>query len=142
MNKTNDNLIFILDKAQVTYSDSFFWYSVIKEHPTIIKGLQFCLFISYGSLSTSSPYYPKTTTPPILKREQRISLIAPHNHIRFRHDLCLFYKQEEFKDTVKRWADTTDHTIGEDVASYIFKQINGHPGVAGAILQYVALVVL
>lgn len=44
--------------------------------------------------------------------------------------------------TLKRWADTTDHTIGEDVASYIFKQINGHPGVAGAILQYVALVVL
>ena len=44
--------------------------------------------------------------------------------------------------TLKRWADTTDHTIGADVASYIFKQINGHPGVAGAMLQYVALVVL
>lgn len=31
LNEANDDLIFILDEAQVTYSDSFFWYSVIKE---------------------------------------------------------------------------------------------------------------
>lgn len=140
LNEANDNLIFILDEAQVTYSDSFFWCSVIKERLAVIKGPRFCLFTSYGSPSTGSPYYPNTTTPPILKREQRISLIAPHDHIG--HDLCLFYKQEEFKDAVKRWADTTDHTIDEDVASYIFEQTNGHPGVAGAMLRYVALVFL
>ncbi|EYE90117.1 uncharacterized protein EURHEDRAFT_417763 [Aspergillus ruber CBS 135680] len=137
LNEANDDLIFILDEAHVTYSDSFFWYSVIKEHLAATKGPRFCLFTSYGSPSTGSPDYPKTTTPPILKREQRISLIAPHDHVG--HDLCLFYKQEESKDAVKKWADTTDHTIGEDVASYIFEQTNGHPGVAGAMLRYVAL---
>lgn len=137
LNEANDDLIFILDEAQVTYADSFFWYSVIKERLAATKGPRFCLFTSYGSPSTGSPDYPKTTTPPILKREQRISLIVPHDHVG--HDLCLFYKQEEFKDAVKKWADTTDHTIGEDVASCIFEQTNGHPGVAGAMLRYVAL---
>jgi len=143
LNEVNDDLIFILDEAQVTYSDSYFWYSVIKERLAATKGLRFCLFTLYGNPSTGSPDYPKTTTPPILKREQRISLIAPHDHVG--HDLCLFYKQEEFKefkDAVRKWADTTDHTISEDVASYIFEQTNGHPRVAGAMLRYVALVFL
>lgn len=138
LNGANDNLVFILDEAQVTYADSFFWYSVIKERLAAARGPRFCLFTSYGSPSTGSPDYPKTTTPPILKREQRVSLTIPYDDIG--HNLCLFYRQEEFKDAVKKWANTTDHTIGEDVESYIFKQSNGHPGVVGAMLRYVALV--
>lgn len=140
LNETNDDLIFILDEAQVTYADSFFWNSVIKERLSATSGPRFCLFTSYGSPSTGSPDYPKSTTPAILKKEQRISLIVPHNHVK--HDLCLFYKHEEYKDAVKRWTDTTDYTIGEDVESYIFEQTNGHPGIAGAMFRYVALVFL
>ena len=140
LNETNDDLIFILDEAQVTYDDSFFWYSVIKERLSATSGPRFCLFTSYGSPSTGSPDYLKTTTPAILKREQRVSLIVPDNHVK--HDLCLFYKHEEYEDAVKRLTDTTDFTIGEDVESYIFEQTNGHPGISGAMLRYVALVFL
>lgn len=136
----NDDLIFILDEAQVTYADSFFWHSVIEDRLSATRGPRFCLFTSYGSPITGSPDYPESTTPAILKNEQRISLIVPYSHTE--HDLCLFYKHEEYKDAVKRWTDTTDCTIGEDVESYIFEQTNGHPGIAGAMLRYVALVFL
>lgn len=138
MNEANDDFIFILDEAQATYSDSFFWYSIIKDRLAAIKGPRFCLFTSYGSPSTGSPDYQEISTPPILRMEQRISLTAPHNHVG--HGVSLFYRQDEFKDAVQKWVDNTDHTIGEDVATYIFAQTNGHPGVAGAMLRYVTLV--
>lgn len=135
LNEENDNVIFILDEAQVTYHDAFFWYSVIKERLAAIKGPRFCLFTSYGSPSTGSPDYPETTTPPVLNREQRISLTIPNNLVG--HDLCLFYKKEEFRDVVKKWTDEANLKIGEDVANYVFEQTNGHPGVAGAMFRYI-----
>lgn len=78
LNEQNDDLVFILDEAQVTYDDPFFWYSFIKERLALEKGPRFCIFTSYGSPTTGSPDYPKSATPPILKKERRISLIVPH----------------------------------------------------------------
>lgn len=135
LHEGNDNVIFILDEAQVTYNDAFFWYSVIKERLAAVKGPRFCLFTSYGSPSTGSPDYPETTTPPVLNREQRISLTIPCNFAG--HDLCLFFKEEEFRDATKKWTDEANIKIGEDVANHIFEQTNGHPGVAGAMLRYI-----
>lgn len=125
------------DEAQATYTDFLFWNSIIKDCLATTRGPRFCISTSYGSPSTGSPDYPKLTTPPILSREWKISLTIPHNHTQ--HALCLFYKQQEFKDVVEKWSEDTSHTIGGDVKCYIFEQTNGHPGMVGAMLRYVAL---
>lgn len=138
----NDNVVFIIDEAQVTYADSHLWYTVIKTRIGRSYGPRFCLFSSYGSPSTGAPEfnYPVATTPPILRREQRVSLTIPTGLEGSK--ISLFYTPAEFEDVIVRFCrrSTVEFTLAQDLQSYTFSLTNGHPGMVHAILTFIELV--
>lgn len=64
LNSQDGEFVFIIDEAQLTYTDSRLWYRVIKSRLGSSIGPWFCLFASYGSPSNGSPDYPTAVTPP------------------------------------------------------------------------------
>lgn len=117
LNEKNYDLLF--NEAQVTHDDPYFWYGIIKERLGMPGGalLYFRIFASYGSPSMGAPDYPIITTPPILKNQQRISLVVPHYNVG--HNVSLFFKEAEFHDTVEKYLQFKEFTIDEDVRRYI-----------------------
>lgn len=136
----NDDLVFIVDEAQVTYADSQLWYSVIKYRLGFISGPRFCLFSSYGSPSRGSSDYPSAITPPILSPRQRVTLTI--SQYLEAPQACLFYNSTEFEDVVRRFLLSAEFTLAEGLKEYIFSLTTGHPGTVGAILRFIRLVCL
>lgn len=133
----NNDINFIIDEAQVTYDDFHLWYTVIKSPLGLWSGPRFCLFSSYGSPTTGSPDYLALSTPPILCRQQRVSLITPPNSDEV--DFVFFTACLNFKDVVSRFCrnPSVEFTLVEEVQDYIFDLTNGHPGMVSATLKFI-----
>ncbi|GAD95379.1 hypothetical protein TSTA_121560 [Paecilomyces variotii No. 5] len=135
----HNNLVFIIDEAQVTYVDSLLWYTAIKTRIGIVSGPGFCLFSSYGSPSTGAPSfnYPATTTPPILRKEQRVSLTIPAGSQM--PTISLFYTTSEFEDVIVRFCrqPSVEFTLAEDLQNHLYSLTDGHPGVVHAVLTFI-----
>lgn len=137
--RRHDNLIFIIDEAQVTYVDTLLWYTAIKTRIGLFSGPSFCLFSSYGSPNTGAPSfnYPVATTPPILRKEQRVSLTIPAGSQMPK--ISLFYTTSEFKDVIARFCQqpSVDFTLAEDLQNHLYSFTDGHPGIVHALLTFI-----
>ncbi|KAL4783696.1 hypothetical protein BJX76DRAFT_357720 [Aspergillus varians] len=134
------NMIFVIDEAQSSYSDSAFWLGVIKTHHGSLSGPRFCLFSSYGSPTTGAPPYQylSRTTPVHLGPAQRVGitrLSLPDSP-----NVCLFYDQAEFTDVIDRTCArlSIGINIDADAREYLYAISNGHPGAVNALVTFIA----
>ncbi|MBO0794274.1 MAG: hypothetical protein J2P36_25455 [Ktedonobacteraceae bacterium] len=132
------NVIFIIDEAQLTYSDLGLW-DFIKERIGRREGPKFCLFSSYGNPSEGMVKTAETEryTPPFLNTKKRVSLTPSRTE--GSPDVGLFYDDLEFRDVVRRFcADpATRLKLDKAAQTYLFKMTNGHPGAVGSMLNYI-----
>jgi hypothetical protein len=136
----DENIVIILDEAQTSYADDSLWLGPIKSQSGQSDGLSFCLFASYGSPTSGAPEYPLQCTPVHLGPAQRVSLTISNNS--FAPDICLFLREDEFKDVVDRRCSNPSIGFNLDSAArkYLFLMTNGHAGAVGAIIKYLAFV--
>lgn len=141
LTEENNDLVFIIDEAQTTYGESHLWFSVIKDRMGFSHGPSICLFSSYGSPSTGSPYDQASShTLPVLRAEIQVSLVpsmcsgAPH--------ISLFYKFAEFNDVVARFsiARNLEFKVEDDLKIHIYNMTNGHPGMVRSVLEFLETV--
>lgn len=128
--------IFLIDEAQQTYLGPSLWYGLVKTFIGKDEGPQFCLFSVYGSPRNGAVSYPAGTAPPILDKEQRVSLTTSDNSGSPR--ISLFYHPGEYHDVIERSCRRPgiEFTLGTDLKNYIYALTNGHPGVIDEMVFY------
>lgn len=75
-NVCDSDIVFVLDEAQCSYTDSAFWLGFIKTQSRLRRGAKMCLFVSFGSSLTGPTQYLKGSFPAYFSSEQRVSLIV------------------------------------------------------------------
>jgi hypothetical protein len=75
-NVCDSDIVFVLDEAQCSYTDSAFWLGFIKTQSRLRRGAKMCLFVSFGSSLTGPTQYLKGSFPTYFSSEQRVSLIV------------------------------------------------------------------
>lgn len=135
-NLLRQNLIFILDEAQISYADLALWLGIIKSQSGSPSGPRICLFASYGSPTSGPAEYPHGSTPVYLGPQQRVSILIPQDP--GSPNVCLFYDEEEFEDGVNRLCShpTMNLHIDSDARAYLYLMTNGHPGAVRALVSY------
>ncbi|KAL2820735.1 hypothetical protein BJX63DRAFT_418354 [Aspergillus granulosus] len=119
--------IVLVDEAQISYSDSDFWNSIIKE---------FCLFSLYGSPSTGVECVDYT--PARFNPHQCVTLTTQPNG----PPLALFFSKDEAYKAMDQMA-TYDHrlapntTFDNDAKDYLFSLTNGQPGGIKSLVDFI-----
>lgn len=130
----------IIDEAQGSYGDIAFWNNIVKD---IRGGLRYriklCLFASYGSPSTGTPYNDKSYRTPVdFAPTQRVSLTPSFEP--GSPPIGLFYTEDEFEAVVTRLCSydrlVERYIVDEDARNYLFGLTNGHPGAVKSIVSY------
>lgn len=124
----------IIDEAQMSYSDTAFWLSILKTQSGRGLGPRFCLFSSYGSPSTGVPNPNMNATPLNFGPLQRVSLVPSTSPI------GLFYTEAEFLDVIVRQSQVpgrSKFSLDDDAQAYIYSITNGHPGAVKGLLDYI-----
>lgn len=70
----DSDIVFVLDEAQCSYTDSAFWLGFTKTQSRCRRGAKMCLFAPFGSSLTGPTEYPKGSFPVYFSPEQRVSL--------------------------------------------------------------------
>ncbi|PLN79533.1 hypothetical protein BDW42DRAFT_172707 [Aspergillus taichungensis] len=130
--------VLIVDEAQMSYGDMFFWNGIIKERSDgLIKHkIRICLFCSFGSPSTGVDdviYTPHRIFP-----EQRVTITPQPDPDS--PQIGLFYTETEFSDVISRLAQhrfTEIFTLDDEAKSYLFSLTNGHPGGLESMMAYI-----
>lgn len=152
-----NDLIIILDEAEKTYEDTWFWCGLIKHALRNYYSIRICIFSSYGDPTAGPPLheFPMGTTAPMIPPSKQVSLTMAFPCSRLRLDLpdvCLFYDAEEYKEVVDRHckAHSSDGSysmrndiefdLHTDLREYIFSLTSGHPGAVSSLLEYIDLV--
>ncbi|KAF8540070.1 hypothetical protein BDD12DRAFT_835165 [Trichophaea hybrida] len=122
----NENVIYIIDEAQLSYEDELFWIECIKMRKDRSVGPYFVLFSSYGSAS-SIVLEIKGSAPVDLRTEQCVPLTPQPD---WPHDITLCFTAEELRDMCQRIVGQRGFTVDADVLEHLFILTNGHPGLA------------
>lgn len=133
-----NDVVFVMDEAQESYTDQAFWLSVLKAQSGQGCGPCFCLFSSYGSPSTGLSALTMQSTPLRFGSRQRVSLVRSCNG--FSPQIGLFYTEDEFRDVVQRRTTLPDRSafsFDNDSLSYLFSVTNGHPAAVTALVDYI-----
>ncbi|WEW54602.1 hypothetical protein PRK78_000022 [Emydomyces testavorans] len=130
----DQNMVYIVDEAQSSYSDKLFWFAILKSLSRSTSPLRICLFSSYGSPSSGSDVRANRT-PVNFGPEQRVSISV--SLMDNSPPICLFYSPEEFDDTVQRLSDTrkVKFPLDEDARQFLFDLTNGHPGAVDGLFE-------
>ena len=130
------NGMFIIDEAQITYSDRLFWLDMIKAQGDRQNGATFCLFATYGSASQGPEEYENVAGSPLasLSVRQRVSIVP--SMLRGSPRISLFYTRDEFYDVLERRKTDPSHpvTVTDDAADYICSLTQGQPGAVTGVL--------
>ncbi|PWY72095.1 hypothetical protein BO83DRAFT_446512 [Aspergillus eucalypticola CBS 122712] len=142
-NLMSNEVVMIVDEAQMSYDDDYLWNFIIKsliDKPDRYK-LRVCLFCCYGSpsMGLEPPQGSKFFTPVTIPETQRITLTP---------QLCsespkigLSYTESEFNDVLCRIVryefSNLVVTIDEEAKRYVFSLTNGHPGGVTAMIRFI-----
>jgi hypothetical protein len=127
---TNNNVIYIIDEAQLSYEDELFWVECIKTQKDKLVGPYFVLFSLYGS-ALSIVLEIKGSAPVDLIKEQRVPLTPQPG---WPHDITLCFTVEELRNMCQRMIGQRGFTVDADVLEHLFILTNGHPGLARGLL--------
>ncbi|KAL2808384.1 hypothetical protein BJX63DRAFT_439458 [Aspergillus granulosus] len=110
--------IVIVDEAQMSYPDTDFWATIIKDRIYGFgKDTKICLFCFYGCPSTGIDKQPHRFTPAVFNPRQRI------------------------KDAIQKITADTQFkerfTLDQSAEDYLFSITNRHPGGVYSLLQYI-----
>jgi hypothetical protein len=133
----SQSVVFIIDEAQWSYSDTDFWGGILKSISIGSSQVRICLFSSYGSPSSGVDELPGYITPLEFGFEQRISItISQH---RMAPKISLFYTREEFDDVVRRICSrkTEPFALESSATEYLFALTSGHPGAVDGLLYHI-----
>lgn len=128
----------LVDEAQASYKDSYFWNTIIKERRSGEgMGIKICLFCSYGSPLTGLEGDHVWFTPATFGPAQRITLTPQPG--KDSPKLGLFYTPDEFDEAVSLLTTNKydeKFTIDEEAMSYLYELTNGHPGGVTSLVDY------
>ena len=122
---SNHDIIFIIDEAQMAYSDGELW-EFIKSKQSQRNGPKFCIFTVYGSPSQGMREWTDPTPDPIRSVAQ-VSIIRSNRENS--PDIGLFYDDTEFEDVLIRYCThpATKLPLEEAARRYLYTVTNGHP---------------
>lgn len=134
------NTVVIIDEAQGSYRDTYFWNTIIKNRRSgQDKDIKICLFSFYGSPSTGVEEDDNKNefTPVTFGPAQRITLTPQLDEDS--PDIGLFYTEDEFREVVSLL--TTNRfdepfAIDKTAMDYMYDLTNGHPGGVTAIIDF------
>jgi hypothetical protein len=131
--------VIIIDEAQMSYRDEFFWNTIIKERCYGGgRDIRLCLFCSYGSPQTGPDadglYFTLATFGP----PRRITLTPqPQENS---PQIGFFFTWDVFNEAVSRLATYSYQemfTLDEEAQSYLFTITNGHPGSVASMVSFI-----
>ncbi|KAE8352425.1 hypothetical protein BDV28DRAFT_135151 [Aspergillus coremiiformis] len=132
------NTVILVDEAQASYKDPYFWNTIIKERRSDEgEDIKICLFCSYGSPSTGLEIDHVVFTPATFGSPQRITLTPQPGE--YSPKLGLFFTPDEFDEAVSLL--TTNNyeekfTIDKEAMSYLYELTNGHPGGVASLVNF------
>ncbi|KAL4959659.1 uncharacterized protein BDV14DRAFT_184292 [Aspergillus stella-maris] len=134
------NTVILIDEAQGSYRDTYFWNTVIKNRRSgEDKDIKICLFCSYGSPSTGVEEDDNENgfTPVTFGPAQRITLTPQVG--KDSPNIGLFYTEDEFCEVVSLLTTNKfdePFTIDKAAMDYIYDLTNGHPGGVTAMVDF------
>jgi len=129
-NKSN-NVIVMVDEAQLSYKDNSFWLECVKELRQRTFGPFLILFSSFGS-PTATALQIEGSAPIELLPRQRVSLLR---QIGSTTDLSLCFNFNEAEDMCSSVIGNRSFKVDKEVLRYLFILTNGHPGLTYGLLK-------
>jgi hypothetical protein len=131
--------VIIINEAQISYRDEYFWNTIIKQRRSGEgEDIRLCLFCSYGSPLTALDADRLYFTPITFGPPQHITL-TPQPQERS-PQIGLFFTQDEFNEAVSRLATYSYQemfTFDEEAQSYLFTVTNRHPGSVKSMVSFI-----
>ena len=124
------NIIYIINKAQLSYADEMFWMECIKTYKGgNMGGPFFILFSSYRS-GSNIVFEIEGSAPVDLNPGQQVPLIPQPN---WPHGITFCFTVEELEEMCQKSARIRGATVSADVVLHLFTPTNGHPGLCDAL---------
>ena len=125
-----DNAVFIIDGAQLSYADTLFWIECIKGQKDNSAGPFLILFSSFGS-PTAKVLKIEGSAPVDLSPNQRVSLLP---RVDDTTGLSLCFDLNEVEDLCSSIIGNR-FNVDREVLQYLFVLTNGHPGLTLGLLK-------
>lgn len=135
------NVLLIVDEAQLSYTYNSFWNDLIKNMPDSRNHNLFILLLSsYGSPSAIAVHPQPGSSPVVLRSECRIS-IRPLLHTN--PLIGIYFTRKEFDDVLRRYCQPfvisgQPFLLSEDAGNHVWKLTNGHPSAVRFLLEFLA----
>jgi hypothetical protein len=127
-----DDLVLIVDEAQLCYWDISFWNSFLKNiDPNSPRRTRAILFASYGSPTKVSEDVQSSMKVPAMRRVG----LTPVDHKDGIAGVGLFLQPDEFDDMIKKLYPR--HFFDPKFLQYVFDFTAGHAGAVADFLQVV-----
>ncbi|KAB8230344.1 uncharacterized protein BDW43DRAFT_314033 [Aspergillus alliaceus] len=131
--------VIVVDEAQASYKDSYFWNTIVKERRSGEgEDINICLFCSYGSPLTGLEVDHLWFSPATFGPAQRITLTPQPG--KDSPKLGLFFTPDEFDEAVSLLTTNKyeeKFTIDKEAMSYLYELTNGHPGGVTSLVNFV-----
>ncbi|KAL9120246.1 MAG: hypothetical protein Q9187_003203 [Circinaria calcarea] len=127
--------IFLIDEAQNTYEEKDMWSRLFK-NPLDLDHELYVLVCVYGSSQGIFRFGKALSESALINLERRIELRPTAAN-----KLSMLFTQGELEEVIQTWAGANRLELHLDVYQYLMSETEGHPGVLGSILYYLASVI-
>lgn len=135
------DITFIIDGAQATYSSHDVWLRLIKSISLATGGLKMVFLSHYGSPTSGPLIYPENSTPVYFESHQRIGILpSSSDREQGLPGLGLYFSKEEARDVIKRVFPAIQLTAS--ALNSIIAYTAGHPVAVRSVMVYLQTVSL